>query len=184
MQIVHHQHVKNRRPWISLHVVSGPWTSIVAALDKGQSNIAVCRRYKHVVRNWDGPDAKAFAGIYKSNWVCSVRSAPHQTGRTTYHGSCWASARRPGKMTTPPRSGSVRLTTHVTWPILDSPELPSEQFIEQFSKALSAAEDPTTRHNRRRPAAAAEASRCPRPDSFRLAGRTCLAARLSPLQPL
>jgi hypothetical protein len=27
---------------------------------------------KHVVRNWDGPDAKAFAGIYKSNWVCSV----------------------------------------------------------------------------------------------------------------
>ncbi len=29
MQIVHHQHVKNRRPWISLHVVSGPCTSIV-----------------------------------------------------------------------------------------------------------------------------------------------------------
>ncbi len=28
---------------------------------------------KHVVRNWDGPDAKAFAGIYKSNKVCSVR---------------------------------------------------------------------------------------------------------------
>jgi hypothetical protein len=28
--------------------------------------------WKHVVRNWDGPDAKAFAGIYKSNWVCSV----------------------------------------------------------------------------------------------------------------
>jgi hypothetical protein len=27
---------------------------------------------KHVVRNWDGPDAKAFEGIYKSNWVCSV----------------------------------------------------------------------------------------------------------------
>jgi hypothetical protein len=47
MQIVpiYHQHAKNRRPWILLHVVSGPWTSIVAALDKGQSNIAVCRRY-------------------------------------------------------------------------------------------------------------------------------------------
>jgi hypothetical protein len=30
---------------ISLHVVSGPWTSIVAALDKGRFNIAVCRRY-------------------------------------------------------------------------------------------------------------------------------------------
>jgi hypothetical protein len=30
---------------ISLHVVSGPWTSIVAALDKGRFIIAVCRRY-------------------------------------------------------------------------------------------------------------------------------------------
>jgi hypothetical protein len=48
MQIVHHQHAKNRRPWIPLHVVSGPWTSIVAALDKGQFNIAVCRRYIHI----------------------------------------------------------------------------------------------------------------------------------------
>ena len=48
MQIVHHQHAKNRRPWIPLHVVSGPWTSIVAALDKGQCNIAVCRRYTTV----------------------------------------------------------------------------------------------------------------------------------------
>ena len=50
MQIVpihHHQHAKNRRPWIPLHVVSGPWTSIVAALDKGQCNIAACRRYKY-----------------------------------------------------------------------------------------------------------------------------------------
>ena len=42
---IHHQHTKNRRPWILLHVVSGPWTSIVAALDKGQCNIAVCRRH-------------------------------------------------------------------------------------------------------------------------------------------
>ncbi len=42
---IHHQHAKNRRPWILLHVVSGPWTSIVAALDKGQCNKAVCRRY-------------------------------------------------------------------------------------------------------------------------------------------
>jgi hypothetical protein len=25
-----------------------------------------------VVTNWDGLDAKAFAGIYNSNWVCSV----------------------------------------------------------------------------------------------------------------
>ena len=47
MQIVpiHHWHAKNRIPWIPLHCVSGPWTSIVAALDGGRSNIAVCRRY-------------------------------------------------------------------------------------------------------------------------------------------
>ncbi len=25
-----------------------------------------------MVTNWDGLDAKAFAGIYNSNWVCSV----------------------------------------------------------------------------------------------------------------
>jgi hypothetical protein len=31
--------------------------------------------------------------------------------------------------------------------VLDSPELPSEQFLEQFSKTLSAAEHPSTRHN-------------------------------------
>jgi hypothetical protein len=30
---------------ISLHVVSGPWTSFVVAIDKGRFNIAVCRRY-------------------------------------------------------------------------------------------------------------------------------------------
>ena len=48
MQIVpiHHGHAKNRRPWIPLHVVSGPWTSLVAALDEGRSNMAVCRRYR------------------------------------------------------------------------------------------------------------------------------------------
>jgi hypothetical protein len=47
MQIapIHHQHAKNRRPWILLPIVSGPWASFVAALDKGRSNIAVCRQY-------------------------------------------------------------------------------------------------------------------------------------------
>ncbi len=34
---------------ISLHAVSGPWTPIVAALDKGRFNIAVCRRYTNSV---------------------------------------------------------------------------------------------------------------------------------------
>jgi hypothetical protein len=38
---------------ISLHVVSGPWTSIVAALDKGRFNIAVCRRYTYSIPGID-----------------------------------------------------------------------------------------------------------------------------------
>ncbi len=36
---------QSRGPWILLHVVSGPWTFFVAALDKGQCRKAVCRRY-------------------------------------------------------------------------------------------------------------------------------------------
>jgi hypothetical protein len=38
--------LKIEDPGSPLHVVSGPWTSIVAALDEGRSNIAVCRRHK------------------------------------------------------------------------------------------------------------------------------------------
>ena len=38
-------HDQSGGPWILLHVVSGPWTSIVAALDKGRFNMAVCGRY-------------------------------------------------------------------------------------------------------------------------------------------
>ncbi len=34
------------RPWNLLHVVAGPWTSFVAVLDKGQLNIAICRRHR------------------------------------------------------------------------------------------------------------------------------------------
>jgi hypothetical protein len=41
-------HDQSRGPWILLHVVSGPWTSFVAALDKGQCRKAVCRRHKGV----------------------------------------------------------------------------------------------------------------------------------------
>ncbi len=66
MQIVHHQHVKNRRPWISLHVVSGPWTSIVAALDKGRSIIAVCRRYTVEFGKVDQEDPKRFESFHKA----------------------------------------------------------------------------------------------------------------------
>jgi hypothetical protein len=39
--LLHHD--QGRGPWILLHVVSGPWTSFVAALDKGQCRKAVCR---------------------------------------------------------------------------------------------------------------------------------------------
>jgi hypothetical protein len=46
-----------------------------------------------------------------------------------------------------PRSGSVWHTTHFTWPILDSPEIPPKIFLEQFSKTLSTAEHSATRHN-------------------------------------
>jgi len=40
-------HDQGRGAWILLHVVSGPWTSFVAALDKGQCRKAVCRRHKY-----------------------------------------------------------------------------------------------------------------------------------------
>ncbi len=41
---MHYQHDQDR-PWNLCHVVSGPWTSFVAVLDKGQWNIAICRRH-------------------------------------------------------------------------------------------------------------------------------------------
>jgi hypothetical protein len=43
-------HDQSRGPWILLHVVSGPWTFFVAALDKGQCRKAVCRRYSYFNR--------------------------------------------------------------------------------------------------------------------------------------
>ena len=45
MASMHLQHDQSIGPWILLHVVSGPWTSFVAALDKGQCRKAVCRRH-------------------------------------------------------------------------------------------------------------------------------------------
>ncbi len=50
MQFKHNQGIGH---WILLHVVWGPWTSFVAVLDKGQWNIAVCRR--HSVYFWKQP---------------------------------------------------------------------------------------------------------------------------------
>jgi hypothetical protein len=44
-------HDQSRGPWILLHVVSGPWTFFVAALDKGQCRKAVCRRHSCFVRD-------------------------------------------------------------------------------------------------------------------------------------
>jgi hypothetical protein len=75
-------------------------------------------------------------------------AAPRPTGRTTYHGSFLASARRPERTTTPPPAQAV-FSSPVILPgqILDSPELPSERFLEQFSKTVSAAEPPPTRNN-------------------------------------
>ena len=42
----------------------------------------------HVVGNWDGPDAKAFSAIYKSNWVCSAACDAGQ-GRAMNDGEIW-----------------------------------------------------------------------------------------------
>ncbi len=44
-------HDQSRGPWILLHVVSGPWTFFVAALDKGQCRKAVCRRHSNKQKN-------------------------------------------------------------------------------------------------------------------------------------
>jgi hypothetical protein len=38
-------HDQGKGPWILRHVVSGPWTSLVAVQDKGQCKIAVCGRH-------------------------------------------------------------------------------------------------------------------------------------------
>jgi hypothetical protein len=55
-------------------------------------------------------------------------------------------AAREDNSTTPPQAvfGSPLI---LRAQILDSPELPSKDFLEQFSKTLSAAEHPSTRHN-------------------------------------
>jgi hypothetical protein len=46
-------HDQSRGPWILLHVVSGPWTFFVSALDKGQCRKAVCRRYSlQIIETW------------------------------------------------------------------------------------------------------------------------------------
>ncbi len=48
-------HDQGRGPWIFLHVVSGPWTSFVAALDKGKCRKAVCRRHTVFSKILDEP---------------------------------------------------------------------------------------------------------------------------------
>jgi hypothetical protein len=72
---------------------------------------------------------------------------------------------------------------------LDSPELPSKIFLEQFSKTLSAAEHTARRHYttaaRRPPTAAAAARRpCPRSDGVCEAGRTRTTTPAAVRQPL
>ena len=69
MQIapIHHQHAKNGS---SFHAVSGPWTSFVAALDKGRFNIAVCRRYTPPI----GPPS-----------CCSIEAWEFPTGSRSFY---------------------------------------------------------------------------------------------------
>jgi len=58
---------------------------------------------------------------------------------------------------------------------LDSPELPSKDFLEQFSKTLSAADHSSTRHNTATAAASARQPRL-RTDGVHEAGRPRTAA--------
>jgi hypothetical protein len=54
--------------------------------------------------------------------------------------SCWASSQQPGKTTTPhPPQAVFGSPLILPGQYLDSPEPPSEEFINQFSRTLSAA---------------------------------------------
>ncbi len=50
-----------------MFLLGNTWSSPAEAIAAESHNSV----QKHVVTNWDGLDAKAFAGIYKSKWVCS-----------------------------------------------------------------------------------------------------------------
>ena len=68
-------HGQGKGPWILFHVVSGPWTSFVAALDKGQCRKAVCRRYKYTNHKKTlsfqiaNPESAAFAEGPQIIWI-------------------------------------------------------------------------------------------------------------------
>jgi hypothetical protein len=59
---------------------------------------------------------------------------------------------------------------------LDSPELPSKDFLEQFSKTLSAAEHPSTKHNTAAARRRSCLTTCPSTDGVREVGRPRTAA--------
>jgi hypothetical protein len=67
---------------------------------------------------------------------------------------------------------------------LDSPELPSKDFLEQFSKTLSAAEHPSTRHNTANARRRSCPTTCPRTNGVHEVGRPCTAASTALRWPL
>jgi hypothetical protein len=67
-------HGQGKGPWILLHVVSGPWTSFVAALDKGQCRKAVCRRHNTLYHHAAAP-AKEINGILITDLMCASIAA-------------------------------------------------------------------------------------------------------------
>jgi hypothetical protein len=91
MASMHLQHDQGGGPWILLHVVSGPWTSFVAALDKGQCRKAVGRRHTLLVpegpgfsggnqlTEWQPPRVSALAACS----VAATRSVPVSTAEPT-----------------------------------------------------------------------------------------------------
>ncbi len=106
-------------------------------------------------------------------------AAPRPTGRTTSRGL--RSAAREDDNTTPAQAvfGSPLI---LPGQFLDSPELPSNEFLTQFSQTLSAAEHPSIRHN-------TAAARRPPPDlPDALTRATSVFIRrdghMPPLQPL
>jgi hypothetical protein len=116
--------------------------------------------------------------------TCSAAAALQRTGWTTSPGSSWVSAQQPERtMALPPPQAVFGSPLILPGKFLDSPELPSKDFLEQFSKTLSAAEHSSTRHNTIATAAPARRPRL-RTYGFHEAGRPRTAASTTLRWPL
>jgi hypothetical protein len=117
MQIapIHHQHAKNRRPWILLPVVSGPWTSFVAALDKGRSNTAVCKAIQTVTSSNSAP---ASSWQLLSPAASTVQQIPYKWGHRIL---CSGSLHGTASYTFPTMTLAANLPTVSVTPVANFP---------------------------------------------------------------